>query len=333
MAIGTSYFGNRILRHVAADMDELAGLGFTGVLHTYSENDLAYYRGQMERIVAASHGAGLEAQVGPWGLGGVFGGEAESIFAMRYPELGQVFADGRRIGAPCPSRPLFREYVREWASAAVESGAERIFWDEPHWSHPARFGEPATNWTCVCDSCRRLFTERFGEPMPTGLTPEVRAFRESVLMDLLSDVVAHVASLGGRSTICLLPPSVGLHVGIDDWEPVAAIDGLDTLATDPYWSFFEQDAADYVGGQAARLHELAGRYGLRSQVWIQGFRLGPEQAGQIHDAVMAARAAGVDDLWTWGYEAAGHMSYLRTRDPERVWAELVAALTGRGSDG
>ena len=44
MAIGVSYFGNRILRHVAADMDDLVRAGFTGVLHTMSENDLAYYR-------------------------------------------------------------------------------------------------------------------------------------------------------------------------------------------------------------------------------------------------------------------------------------------------
>jgi hypothetical protein len=333
MAIGTSYFGSRILRHVAADMDDLAARGFTGVLHTYSENDLAYYRNQMTRIVAASHAAGLEVQVGPWGLGGVFGGEAESIFAMRHPGMGQVFADGRRVGSPCPTRPEFRAYVREWASAAVESGADRIFWDEPHWAHPARFDEPATNWTCVCESCRAEFAQRYGAAMPDELTPEVRSFREAVLVEMLTELVGHVAELGGRSTICLLPPVHGVHVGIDDWSAVMSIDGLDTLATDPYWSFFEQDVAEFVGGQAKRLREAARESGVRSQIWIQGFRLGPEHAGQIHAAVAAARDAGVSDLWTWGYEACGHMSYLGTREPERVWRELVMALTGRGSDG
>lgn len=43
----------------------------------------------------------------------------------------------------------------------------------------------------------------------------------------------------------------------------------------------------------------------------------------------AARAAGVEDVWTWGYEARGHMSYLGTREPDPVWNELVAALTER----
>jgi hypothetical protein len=313
-------------------MDDLAERGFTGVLHTYSENDLAYYRDQMTRIVAASHEAGLEVQVGPWGLGGVFGGEAESIFAMRHPHLGQVFADGRQIGVPCPTREEFREYARSWATAAVESGADRIFWDEPHWAHPRRFSEPASNWTCVCESCRSWFRARFGTEMPSELTAEVRSFREKVLVELLTDLVAHVRSLGGRSTVCLLPPVEGQHVGVDEWEPVAAISGLDTLATDPYWSFFGLDAGEFVGGTSARLVELAAGHELTPQIWIQGYWLTPEQGDEIRAAVAAARAAGVDDLWTWGYEACGHMTYLQTQRPDQVWNELAAALTGRRSD-
>jgi hypothetical protein len=332
MAIGVSYFGCRILRHVVADLAGLAERGFTGVLHTYSENDLAYYRDQMTRIVAASHAAGLEVQVGPWGLGRVFGGEAESLFAVRHPELGQVFASGRRTAAPCPTRPAFRAYVRQWASAAVESGADRIFWDEPHWAHPKSFDEPPDSWACVCESCRSLFRQRHGGAMPVVLTDEVRAFRDQVLVELLDDVVGHVAALGGRSTVCLLPPVPGEHAGIEAWEPVAAITGLDTLATDPYWSFFGQPVEQFVGGQAARVARLAHAHRLTPQIWIQGFKLAPEQGGEIARAVAAARAAGVDDLWTWGYEACAAMTYLDTRQPQRVWAALTESLTGHGAD-
>jgi N-acetylmuramic acid 6-phosphate etherase len=67
--------------------------------------------------------------------------------------------------------------------------------------------------------------------------------------------------------------------------------------------------------------------GIEPQIWIQGFRLAPDDEADIHTAVAAARAAGVDDLWTWGYEACGHMSYLGTKDPERVWEILCDALT------
>ena len=328
IAIGASYFGNRILRHVAADMKDLAERGFTGVLHTFSENDHAYYQDQMARIVDASHAAGLEVQVGPWGVGGVFGGEAESLFAARRPDLGQVFANRRRVAVPCPTRAEFRDYLRDWASAAVAIGADRVFWDEPHWAHPTRFGEPPESWTCVCESCRSLFEERHGQPMPTELTPEVAAFREEVLVDLLTEVVGHVRSVGGRSTVCLLPPVDGLHAAVENWERVATIDGLDTLATDPYWSFFDLPVDEFVGGQSRRVADLADEHGLTPQIWIQGFGLGPEQGDQIRDAVAAAQAAGVEDLWTWGYEACAAMSYLETREPERVWEVLSAALTG-----
>ena len=58
---GSSYFGVRISRHVRRDMTDLAARGFTGVLHTFSENDFAYYRGTMREIVDASHDVGLTA--------------------------------------------------------------------------------------------------------------------------------------------------------------------------------------------------------------------------------------------------------------------------------
>ncbi len=313
-------------------MEDLVSRGFTGVLHTFSENDYNWYRGQMQRIVEVSHDLGLEVQVGPWGLAHVFGGEAESLFMAQHPELGQVFANGRRVGAGCPSRPELREFVTAWATAAVELGADRVFWDEPHWAHPVRFGEPTTNWTCVCAACQEGFQARFGEVLPGELTPEVIAYREQVLTDFIREVVAHVDSIGGRSTVCLLPSVDGLHA-VDSWEPVAAIPELDTLATDPYWSFFGQDATGFVGELSRRAAQLAERFGLTPQIWIQGFKLGPEQVDEIHDAVAAARAAGVDDLWTWGYEACAHMSHLDTREPEVVWEALTAAITGGSQDG
>ena len=62
---GVSYFGVRIPRHVRRDLADIAARGFAAVLHTFSENDLAYYRGTMADIVAASHELGLEVQMCP----------------------------------------------------------------------------------------------------------------------------------------------------------------------------------------------------------------------------------------------------------------------------
>ncbi|HVH51790.1 MAG TPA: hypothetical protein VM690_06565, partial [Gaiellaceae bacterium] len=66
MSAGCSYFGVRVVRHVRRDMADLAARGYTSVLHTFSENDLAYYRETIAEIVAASHAAGLSVQLGPW---------------------------------------------------------------------------------------------------------------------------------------------------------------------------------------------------------------------------------------------------------------------------
>lgn len=308
-------------------MQDLAEKGFTGVLHTISENDLAYNREQMEKIVQVSHDAGLEVQVGPWGLGHVFGGEAESLFAVSNPELGQVFDNGQRIAAPCPNRPEFRAFVRHWTDIAIETGADKMFWDEPHWAHPTRFGLPTERWSCRCEVCGEGFRERFGEHMPAELTPEVAAFREEAMIDFIREIVAYAEKAGGRSTVCLLPLMDGPH-GLSDWTGVASAPGLDTLATDPYWKFFEEPVDDFVGRFSGRVTDLAQKHGVNAQVWVQGFRLGPEDEADIHAAVAAARRAGVEDLWTWGYEACQHLSYLNTREPEKVWKILVEALTG-----
>ena len=329
MSIGVSYFGNRILRHVAADMDDLVKRGFTGVLHTFSENDYAHYREQIGELVRVSQAVGLRVQVNPWGLGHMFGGEAESWFTAQHPEVGQVMSDGRRIGAGCPNHPVFRRFVRDWATAAIETGADEVFWDEPHWAHPARFAQGGRSWACRCEFCQRVYADLIGGELPTELTAEVQRMREASLTDFLGEMVRHVRDLGGRNTVCLLPLTEG-PLGLSDWESVAALDGLDVLATDPYWKAFGQPVEPFVSEYCSRVVDLVKRHDLEAQIWIQGFGLGPEDADDIDTAVATAQAAGVDDLWTWGYEACGHMPGLGTRAPERVWQVLCDALTGGG---
>ncbi len=323
---GCSYFGVRIVRHVRRDMADLAARGYTGVLHTFSENDLAYYRGTFAEIVAASHDAGLHVQVSPWGLGRTFGGEAESRWVAFHPEECQVLDDGRRVAAACLNSPAYRAFCKEWAAAALDAGVDDIFWDEPAWVVPVHVGvDDDARWTCRCAHC----AERFGAAVPGELTPEVRAFREASVADFLREVVAFVSAAGGANTICLLPATAGTQ-GISDWNTVASLPGLTTFATDPYWKHWNEPAGPFVQRFARLLRETCDRHGVRAQLWVPSFGLTREEIPELEAAIAAARAEGVDDLWTWGYEACGHMTHLATPDSALVWEAVTDALTGTG---
>jgi N-acetylmuramic acid 6-phosphate etherase len=322
---GCSYFGVRIPRHVRRDMADLTARGYTGVLHTFSENDLAYYRDTMAEIVAISHAAGLAVQASPWGLGRTFGGEAESRWVAFHPEECQVLDDGRRVAAACLNSAAYREFLKEWADWVLECGVDSVFWDEPAWVVPEHVGvdDPA-RWTCRCERC----AERFGAEIPAERTPEVQAFREASVVDFLREMLAHVAARGGASAICLLPATEGTQ-GLADWDAVASLPGLSTLVTDPYWKHWDEAAGPFVRRFARLLRETADRHGVAAQLWAPSFGLDRADIPELEDAVAAAREEGVDDLWTWGYEACGHMSHLATPDAPFVWEAVSAALTAK----
>jgi N-acetylmuramic acid 6-phosphate etherase len=321
---GCSYFGVRILRHVERDLDDLVGRGYTSVLHTFSENDLTYYRGMMAQIVAASKKRGLEVQMCPWGVGRTFGGEAESRFVTMHPDACQVLDDGRRVATGCLNNPVYRAFCRDWAEAAIECGTDYVFWDEPHWTVPEHVGAAEERWACRCDVCR----DKFGGDMPRGLTPDVLAFREASLIDFLREMVAHGAEQGGKSTICLLPLTEGSH-GVSDWDAVASLPGLSIIATDPYWKNFGEAAGPFVERFARLLADTATRHGVTPQLWLPSFGLTRDDIPELEAAVESGRAAGVEDLWTWGYEACGHMTALATPDAPLVWEAVTRALTQR----
>jgi N-acetylmuramic acid 6-phosphate etherase len=267
----------------------------------------------------------LTVQASPWGVGRTFGGEAESRWVAFHPEECQVLDDGRRVAAACLNSSAYRDFCKEWADWVLECGVDSVFWDEPAWVVPVHVGvdDPA-RWTCRCDRC----AERFGGPVPAERTPEVQAFREASVVDFLREVVAHVAARGGANSICLLPAVDGAH-GLSDWDEVAALPGLTTLVTDPYWKHWNEPAGPFVRRFARLLRETADRHGVDAQLWVPSFGLARSDIPELEDAIGAAREEGVGDLWTWGYEACRHMTHLATPDAPLVWEAVSAALTGR----
>jgi len=322
---GCSYFGVRIPRHVRGDMDDLVVRGYSGVLHTFSENDFAYYRDTMAEIVEISHAAGLSVQASPWGLGRTFGGEAESRWVAFHPEECQVLDDGRRVSAACLNSPAYRDFCKEWADWVLECGVDSVFWDEPAWVAPVHVGvDDPERWTCRCDRC----AERFGGPVPGERIPEVQAFREAAVVDFLREMLAHVSARGGSNAICLLPSTEGTQ-GLADWDEVASLPGLATLVTDPYWKHWDGSAEAFVRRFARLLRETADRHGVGAQLWVPSFGLDRQDIPELEAAIAAAREEGVEDLWTWGYEACRHMTHLATPDAPLVWDAVSEALTAR----
>ncbi|HWE58414.1 MAG TPA: hypothetical protein VG228_01865 [Solirubrobacteraceae bacterium] len=321
---GCSYFGVRIPRHVRSDMADLAKRGYGGVLHTFSENDFAYYRDTMAQIVQISHDEGLFVEASPWGLGRTFGGEAESRWVAFHPEECQVTDDGRRVAAACLNSSAYRTFCKEWADWVLECGVDMVFWDEPAWVIAAHVGvEDPERWTCCCARCE----ERFGGPIPRERTTEVEAFRQASVVDFLREVVSHVAARGGSNAICLLPATEGV-VGMADWDVVAALPGLSLIVTDPYWKHWDAAAGPFVRRFARLLRETADRHGIGAQLWLPSFGLDRHDVPELEAAIVAARDEGVEDLWTWGYEACRHMTHLATPDGELVWEAVSVALTG-----
>ncbi|HEX5146412.1 MAG TPA: hypothetical protein VFV85_05270, partial [Conexibacter sp.] len=175
---GASYLGSRVPRHVAADMAALAARGFDAVMHPVSEHDLAWYRGTLAELFAASREAGLFVVASPLTLGNLFGGEAESRFVLDHPQAWQVLDSGHAVPAACPNHPDTRAFLRAWAEAVVEAGAQRVMWEEPHWADPARFGRAGEGtWACRCAACRERFRAHHGRELPDAADGELAAFR------------------------------------------------------------------------------------------------------------------------------------------------------------
>jgi hypothetical protein len=114
-----AYFGNRYLHHFERDLEEICEHGFDAVVHCVTEADREWGMKRIAELFALTRDAGLSCWADPWGLAGVFGGEAHSGYRARG---GTVGADDRGL----------RALLRRWIADVAAAGAEWLFWDEPH---------------------------------------------------------------------------------------------------------------------------------------------------------------------------------------------------------
>lgn len=321
---GVSYFGCRMPDHVKADMEAIKRNHCNFVVHTFSETDLEYYRGTMEKIVAFSKEIGLEVHLDPWGVGRVWGGESYSEFIAKNLEARQINGEGHSLPIACPNSPAFRSFMLRWADAAVETGADYLFWDEPHFYIYAE-AEGSKGWACKCKHCEELFVKRFGHKMPSLLDEELRLFKEDSIVDFLRFLCDYTQKKSLKNSMCFLPFDNSSTV--NDWSKVAKIESLEIIGTDPYWrpGQTQKEVVQKVRAFSKRINELASQNGKEGQIWILNFNIKKGEEKLIKVAVETAYGEGIRNLAAWSYYGTVQMSELASQDPALVWKTLGQA--------
>ena len=319
MKTGVSYFGNRILEHYRdRDLPEMVATGCTYVVHTFSENDLQFYADTMKEMADATHEAGLEVYLDPWGVGGLFAGESFSDFLVRHPEAWQVKADGSKVPMACPNAPQFQTFMDEWLDAAVQTGPDVVFWDDPRWYIPPGAVGSGQDWTCRCPHCEEKFRQRYGQAMPERMVPEVAEFRQESLVELIASGIDRVRGRDIKNAVGLLPFEDAEH-SFFDWEKVAGIPGVDILAVSAFWQLFRQERDPFVSHWSRRVVEVCKALGKEPMVWLQAFLVEAGQERELAGAARAAYGAGVRNLAAWGFRGCAHMSSIRCQRPGVMW--------------
>ncbi len=319
---GTSYFGVRDPQHARRDLDRFAEIGLDTVLHTFSERDQKYYRSTIEDIVDLSHKRGFTVYVNPWGGGNVFGGEALTEFPVRHPESRQQLSGGQDLPAACFNAPKFREFMHDWIERAVGTGADVVFWDEPHWYEPVfrgdRFSKEAPSGRC--SHCRRRYKRIHSESMPDHETEKTLAFKRQSLLEFLGEMTQAVADAGACNALCVVPYA-SLAKYANQRTRIASVDHLDVLGVTPFWGLHDADPQEFVGGWAQEITTRADEHDLNSQIWIQGFA--PEEneptREQFLSALRSAESQDPNSIMLWGWDACRVMSSIACESSESIW--------------
>jgi len=312
--IGVSYFGNRILEHVKEDMRLLKTVGFDFVVHAYSENDFEFYEKTMHNIVKITKDEGLEVWLNPWGVGGFFGGEAYSAWVGKYPKICQIDSVFEKVPAACPNNEKFRSLIKAWLKSSAESGADFVFWDEPHFYH--HFSKGGV-WCCRCPSCVKKYRELYKTKFPLRKTAKIEFFKMESIVDFLAFATKSAEKEGLRNAVCILPEADESFL-----TKIATIPSLEVLATDPYGILFGKPLMDYVKNETMKLKRAADKFDKKIQIWIQAFKVPRDKNKDVIKSMDIPSKFGADTIAIWGYKACKYMSSIASESPDELWGMI-----------
>jgi hypothetical protein len=317
---GVSYFANGWLHHFERDLEDILAHHCTYIVHCFSENELIFARKRTETFFRKTREAGLGCWANPWAVMGLFGGEQFSAFVPRNPDACQILSTGQRAPAACPSAPATRAAMRLWIDAAIDLGADTIFWDEPHLYIPdwddLRFA-PEDAFACFCPRCRDSFQSRFGQPMPDSLTPEMRQHRADLMVDFLTEMIGYARDKGAQNAITLLPVDEEASESLP-WNRIADIRGLDIFGTDPYWYLHGKDCQAFVSEQMEKTMAVCEPRGLTPHFWAQGFGIPSGREHELEIGFNLAVERGAKSIAVWGMRGNAAWDGA-SENPDLVW--------------
>ncbi len=327
LKLGTAYHGNRILKHVEEDIDDIIRHHMNLVVQMYTHNDMVRHKNVVRDIVKMSKDRGLETWVDNWGIDA--GPGDKSYFVALHPEAVSVWSDGSLNGPrPCYNHPAFRNFTKEWIDHVGESGADAIFWDEPHLNFAQNKG-----YTCYCPICQKKFEERFGYKMPAEFTDDVKEFRTSTIVDYFSEATDYAAKYGLKNTGCVMF-SETLGINLDSMDRLLTLPNFDNVGCDPYWCGSVEKAEDvyeFVYSRTAKNLELCEKFGKDHNLWIQTYAHRTGHEDEIFIAANAAYDAGARTIITWSFRGGEPNDY-RCENCETAWevtGEAMAYLRQR----
>jgi len=106
-------------------------------------------------------------------------------------------------------------------------------------------------------------------------------------------------------------------LGTPDWESILAIPEIDMFSTDPYYHVFGMDR-EWAIKTAKRTVALAQKFGKKSQLWLQLFRLPGGEEESVSTLIPTYRNLGVDSIFGWSYLANAGTS-ISSDNPDVLW--------------
>jgi hypothetical protein len=178
-------------------------------------------------------------------------------------------------------------------------------------------------YCCHCPRCKKLFEEKYNQPMPRILTPEFEEFRTDTIIDFFGEITDYAKSLGLYNAACIMPGTTH-GISLESVGKLLSLPGIDNVGYDPYWYGVHPSAYEYVYNHSKEAIARADAYGKGHNIWIQGFAPGKVEE-QIVEACTAAYDAGARTLLAWSFHGGESNNY-RGPYTDRTWRKVIEGM-------